>query len=65
MGMDQCLVKVSWLGELVTVFWLVELSLVFLKVSVKSSSMFWGICGLGMALLSANCQVCVLVLLMV
>ena len=32
------------------VFWGIELNLVFLKDSVISCSVFWGVCGLGMAL---------------
>ena len=37
-GLDQCLVKLSWLGGLVPVFWWVGLDPVFLKVSAASSS---------------------------
>ena len=65
MGLDEWLVKVSWLGELVSVFWWVELDLSSLKCNEVSSSEFWGVYGLGMALgsLSFNAQGCVPVLL--
>ena len=46
MGLDQCLVKVSWFGRFVPVFWWMELDLVSLKDSVGSSSVFWGVYGL-------------------
>ena len=66
-GLDQCLVKVSWLGGFVPVLWWVELDLVSLKVSALFSSVFWSVYGLGMVLgiLSANRQSCVPVLLMI
>ena len=65
--LDQCLVKVSWLGGFVPVLWWVELDLVSLKVSALFSSVFWSVYGLGMVLgiLSANRQSCVPVLLKV
>ena len=44
-GLDEWLVKVSWLGKLASVFWWVELDLVFLECSEVSSSEFWGVCG--------------------
>ena len=64
-GMDEWLVKVSWLGELVSVFWWVELDLFSLESNEVSSSEFWGVYGLGMALgsLYFNAQGCVPALL--
>ena len=64
-GLDPCLVKVSWFGGLVPLFWSTELDIVSLKGSVMSSSKFWGVSGFGMAFgrLSANEQCCVSVLL--
>ena len=55
------LVKVSWLGELVSVFWWVELDLLSLKCKEVSSTGFCGVHGFGMALdsLSFNAQGCV------
>ena len=41
-GFDRWLVKVSWLGKLVSVFWWVELDLFSLKCNEVSSSEFWG-----------------------
>ena len=38
--LDQCLVKVFWLGELVPVLWWVELYLIFLKSSEVPGSVF-------------------------
>ena len=63
--LDQWLVKVPWLGELVSVFWWVELDLFSLECSEVSSSESWGVCVLGMALGSPsfNFQVFVSVLL--
>ena len=65
--LDQCLVKVSWLGGFVPVLWWVELDLVSLKGSALSCIVFWSVYGLGMVLgsLSANGQSCVPILLMV
>ena len=40
MGLDEWLVKVSWLGELASVFWWVELYLFCLECSEVSSSEF-------------------------
>ena len=67
MGLDQCLVKVSWFRGLMPVFWWIELDLVPLKGSSRSNSVFSGIYGLGMALgsLCANVWGCVPVLLKV
>ena len=64
-GVDEWLVKVSWLLELVSVFWWVELYLFSLECNEVSSSEFWGIYGFGMALgsLYFNAQGCVLALL--
>ena len=64
-GLDQWLVKVSWLGELASVFWWVELGLFSLECNEVSRSEFWSVYGFGMALgrLSANEQCCVSVLL--
>ena len=61
MRLDQCFVKVSFLGGLMPVFWWMELDLVSLRGSAESSSVFWGVYGLGIALgsLSANGQGCV------
>ena len=58
---DQCFVKVSFLGGLMPVFWWMELDLVSLRGTAESSSVFWGVYGLGIALgsLSANGQGCV------
>ena len=67
MRLDQCFVKVSFLGGLMPVFWWMELDLVSLRGTAESSSVFWGVYGLGIALgsLSANGQGCVSVLLMI
>ena len=58
MGLDEWLVKVSWLGVLASVFWWVELGLFCLKCNELSSSGFWGVYGFGMSLgsLSFNAQ---------
>lgn len=57
---DSCLMKVSWLGELVHVFWWMELDLFFLKGGAMLNGMFWGACVFGITLcsLSANTQSC-------
>ena len=39
-GLDEWLVKVSWLGKLVSVFWWVELDFFSLKCNEVSSSEF-------------------------
>ena len=49
-GLDQWLVKVSWLEEIVSVFQWVELHLFSLQCIEESSSEFWGVCGFGMVL---------------
>ena len=46
-GLDQWLVKVSWLGKLMSVFWRVEPDLFSLECDEASSSEFWGVCGFG------------------
>ena len=48
MGLDEWLVKVSWLGELASVFWWVELDLFSLECNEVFSSEFWGVYGFGM-----------------
>ena len=48
--LDEWLVKVSWLGRLASVFWWVELLLFSLECNEVSSSEFWGVYGLSMAL---------------
>ena len=64
-ALDQWLVKVSWLGELMSVFWWLELDLFSLECNEVSSSEFWGVYGFRMALGSPsfNVQCCVSVLL--
>ena len=64
-GLDEWLVKVSWLGRPASVFWWVELDLFSLECNEVSSSEFWGVYGLGMALgsLYFNAQGCVPALL--
>ena len=64
-GLDEWLVKVSWLGKFWSVFWWVELDLFSLECNEVSSSEFWGVYGFGMTLgsLSFNVQCCVPVLL--
>ena len=47
MGLDEWLVKGSWLGKLVSVFWWVELDLFSLECNEVSSSEFWGVYGFG------------------
>jgi len=56
--LDKWLVKVSWLGELVSVFSWVELDLFCLECNEVSSSEFCSVCGFDMALgsLSFNAQ---------
>ena len=65
MELDKLLVKVSWLGNLVSVFWWVELDFFSLECNEVSSSEFWGVCGFGVTLgsLHFNVHGCVLVLL--
>ena len=50
MGLDQCFVKVSWLREIASLYWWVELDLFYLECNEVSSSVFWGVYGLGMVL---------------
>ena len=59
------LIKISWLGELISVFWWVELDLFSLEYSEMSRREFWGVYGCGMALgrLYFNAQGCVPALL--
>ena len=45
-GLDQWLVKVSWLGELASVIWWVELHLFSLECNEVSSREFWVSVGL-------------------
>ena len=47
MGLDEWLVKVSWLGTLVSVFWWVELDFFSLVYNAVSNSEFGGVCGFG------------------
>ena len=49
-GLDEWLVKMSWLGKLPSVFWWVELDLFSLKCNEVSSIEFWGVYGFGIAL---------------
>ena len=49
-GLDECLVKVSWLGKLVSMFWWVELDLFFLECKEVSSSKFFSVYGFGVTL---------------
>ena len=49
-GLDRWLVKVAWLGALVSVFWWLELDLFSLECNEVSSSDSWGVCVLGIAL---------------
>jgi len=49
-GLDGWLVKVSWLGKLVSVFWWVELDFFSLECNEVSSSEFWGVSGFGVTL---------------
>ena len=46
-GLDEWLVKVSWLGKLASVLWWVELDLFSLKCKEVSSSEFWSVCVFG------------------
>ena len=64
-GLDWWLVKISRLGETAPVFWCVELDFFSLECNEVSSSEFWCVYGLGMALgsLSFNAQGCVPALL--
>ena len=48
------LIKISWLGELISVFWWVELDLFSLECNDVSCSEFWGVYGFGVALNSLS-----------
>ena len=50
MGLEEWLVKVSWLGKLASVFWWLELDFFSLECNVLSSSEFSDIYGLGVIL---------------
>ena len=58
MGLDEWLVKVSWIGKLASVFWWLELYLFSLECNEVSSSVSWGVCGFGVTLgsLYSNAQ---------
>ena len=60
-GLDEWLVKVSWLGELASVFLWVELNVFSLECNEVSSSDFWSVYVFGMSLdsLHFNAQGCV------
>ena len=47
MGLDEWLVKISWLGTLMSVFWWVELDFFSLVCNAVSSSEFGGVSGFG------------------
>ena len=49
-GFDEWLVKVYWLGKLVSVFSWVELDFFSLECNEVSSSEFWDVCGFGVTL---------------
>ena len=51
-GLDGWLVKVSWLGKLVSVFWWVELDFFFLECNEISSNKFSDVNGFGVTLVS-------------
>ena len=56
-GLEQWLVRVSWLVELASVFWWVELN--SLEFNEVYNNEFWGVCGLATAMgsLYFNAQV--------
>ena len=56
-GLDGWLVKVSWLGNLVSVFWCVELDFFCLECNEVSSSEFWDVYGFGVTLGSLYIEV--------
>ena len=64
-GLYRWLVKVSWLGKLVSVFWWVELYFFSLECSEMSSNELWDVYGFGVTLgsLYIGDQGCVPVLL--
>ena len=49
-GLDEWLVKVSWLGKLVLVFWWVELDFFSLECNEVSSNGLWDVSGFGVTL---------------
>ena len=49
-GLYRWLVKVSWLGKLVSVFWWVELDFFSLECNEMSSNELWDVYGLGVTL---------------
>ena len=49
-GLDDRLVKISWLGKLVSVFWWVELDFFCLEYNEVPSSEFWDVYGFGVTL---------------
>ena len=49
-GLNECLVKVSWLGKLSLVFWWVKLDLFSLVCNEVSSSEFLGVYGFDVTL---------------
>ena len=65
MGLDEWLVKVSWLGKLASVFWWVGLDFFSLECNEVSSSEFCDVCGFGVTLgsLCIDAQGCVPALL--
>ena len=56
-GLDEWLVKISWLGNLVSVFWCVELDFFCLECNEVSSSEFWDVYGFGVTLGSLYIEV--------
>ena len=46
-GLDEWIVKGSWLEKLASVFWWMELDLFFLECNEVSSSEFGGVCWFG------------------
>ena len=66
-GVATVCCEVFLLIGVVAVFWWIKLDLVSLKGSAMIGGVFWGVCGLGMALhsLFANAQSCVPVFLKV
>ena len=65
MGLCRWLVKVSWLGKVVSVFWLVELDFFSLECNEVSSNKLWDVYGFGVTLgsLYIGAQGCVPMLL--
>ena len=50
MGLYRWLVKVSWLGKLVSVFWWMELYFFSLECNEMSSNELWDVYGFGVTL---------------